>query len=131
MSEVEYEFQSGGDACDICQALAGTTSSEPISKPHESCRCEVKSTCGNTCDWELAGNEWYGPGGDCLRSWVDVTVTCWDGTERAQTAGPVDFGCGFNPLDDSVLDDWMSELAAFAAAEAEELMDSCPDCNFS
>ena len=75
---VEYEFMGNPD-CPICGALAGTTSSEPISAPHDNCQCESQATCTNSSSISGSSTR-YGPGGICFIFNAEIEVTCWDGS---------------------------------------------------
>jgi hypothetical protein len=119
--DVEYTFD-GNPECPICAALDGTTDSEPIPPPHDNCQCTSEATCPNDHDYHGSSTR-YGPHGSCFILDVEVTVTCWDGTEIGMEV-PIDFGCVGADQDEGFLD----EVADQAGDVAAELEAGCPPC---
>jgi hypothetical protein len=45
-----YMFVASGGACELCTAMNGQISDEPMSLPHDNCQCQVKPlTAGKDC----------------------------------------------------------------------------------
>jgi hypothetical protein len=92
-SEVLYELVATGEnTCERCMALAGTQWTEPPSRPHDHCECEIVATGpGDGQARDCGDNEWsferladgvthYGPATDFGWEWgYSVTIDCWDG----------------------------------------------------
>ena len=118
---VEYEFMGNPD-CPICGALAGTTSSEPISAPHDNCQCESQATCTNSSSISGSSTR-YGPGGICFIFNAEIEVICWDGSTVGLSTA-IDMGCSGTGDDWG----WLDELYEKAAGDIASLEDGCPDC---
>jgi hypothetical protein len=118
---VEYTFEGNAD-CGICGALAGTTDSRPIPPPHDNCQCTNEATCENEYSFESHAQR-YGPQGRCFTLTLEVTVTCWDGTEIGVTT-EIDYGCeGADQAEDFWEDVWDQ-----TGDVAGDMADGCPDC---
>jgi hypothetical protein len=127
----EYEFVCNDDACEICQALANTTSPAPLASPHANCRCSVllrnRKGCEYTYEIVSAGDtQHYGPNGQCFLWTVQIEVTCHDGTTIGGSL-QIDMGCDTDNLDIDGLVEKAWDLAFDAALD---MADGCPGCEF-
>jgi hypothetical protein len=126
----EYEFVCNDDACEVCQALAGTTSPTILASPHANCRCSVvlrnRKGCEYTYEIESAGARRYGPNGECFIWVAELVVTCHDGTVIGGTV-EIDMGCDNDALDMEGLLEKAWDLAYDMAAN---MADGCPACEF-
>jgi hypothetical protein len=115
---VEYMFMGNPD-CAICGGLAGTTDSKPIPPPHENCHCETEATGCEENEYSYTGGGGRHNGHSTFD--VEITVTCWDGTEIGQSVslevGPDDLSEGWW----EAIEDRIGDIAA-------ELAEGCPDC---
>jgi hypothetical protein len=68
-------FQSGGDACGVCQALNGTNASAPA---HDHCGCQSTND-DDDCEYDaqsVAPNTRYGSGTYDVEIHVEISVYC-------------------------------------------------------
>lgn len=123
MPDASHIFQSSGDACPICAALAGAEVPAGY-KAHDNCMCQtvpVDLACTDECQWtfEHTGNERDGSGPFDVVSGVEVTVICPDGSSAGASIQVDGHGA-------SNLDEWSARLEAAAQDMAEQLCADCP-----
>jgi hypothetical protein len=121
MDDDKYIFVASAEACARCAALDGSLV-PPGFKAHANCMCQtIPQDDAPGCSWSFrwVGNNRYGNGPFDVRSGIEVTVICSDGTELSAST---EFDGG-NSTD---LDDWEGGLTDAAEAMAGELCSQCP-----
>jgi hypothetical protein len=101
-----HVFVASGEACPICEALAGLDV-PPGYKPHANCNCNtIKS--GEDCffDYEV-GEVWRA--GSRFRATLSITVTCADGSVVEAPAITVDLETARGGDNDDILEDVAEE----------------------
>jgi hypothetical protein len=106
-------FESGGDACGVCQALNGTSASAPA---HDHCACQSTKD-DDDCEYESSNagpNDRYGSGNYDVVIHVEISVYC-NGEFVGGISTSIDVG-GYSG-DGEGFFDYVDELIAAEAAE--------------
>jgi hypothetical protein len=139
-----YVFVAGGEACERCQALAGSQWREPPDPPHAHCACDVdvrvvgrreQRECGDNT-WTLEplqdGTVHYGPAGSDTFEWgFLVTIDCWDGLVHefeiwVDMGADSDYAPGLDGFADMEAFAW-NEVYDEAEEIAAQVCRPCPD----
>jgi len=110
----DHVFVASGEACPICEALAGLPV-EPGYRPHPNCNCNtVRMKKGRgTCHFDYTVTEiWENPGGR-HRVQMSLTVTCPDGTVKEAHGAAVDYESMIEGEEDA----WLEGVAEMECEE--------------
>jgi hypothetical protein len=96
-------FVAGGDACAICEGLAGLDVT-PGFQPHDNCNCNTIESDEGDCTFDFEeGNTWQT--GSRFRSELMITVTCPDGSSVSVPGITVDLEAARDGENDEMLED--------------------------